>query len=428
MIQDKYNAISSNVEHLNANEGPLSTWTFAIKDNFNLKDTIMASSSKLLAGYESVYSATVIDLLIQQGAQILCKTSMDEFGMGGDNTTAYSGPVLNPLDTNRVSGGSSGGSAALVASKDVRAALGTDTGDSIRKPASYCGVVGVKPSFGRISRYGVMAFASSLDTVGYFTQNVDDAITLLPILSGRDNMDLTSVDKPFEMITLRDLKGMKIGIFDSVHEVMDPLVISETVEKLKKSLSILGAETVSVSMPLNLLRSIYPVYAVVSSVEALSNHASLDGVRFGAQVPGDSLEDIMSETRTQNLGYQVRKRYLFGAYSSTGEKFETVFTKAKRVRRVLVDHYESMLSEVDAIIVMASGQIAPLIEGNVPISGDAYLIGENHLALQNFSGHPSMTIPFGVYENMPLGINITSKHFDEATLFEIARHLEGENI
>lgn len=428
-MEDKYNAIVSLVSMDAKDSGLLQGFDVAIKDNINMKGTKTTASSKMLENYESNFNATVVDRLIDAGANIVAKATMDELAMGGSGRNAVTGPTLNPLDTSRITGGSSSGSAALVAGGQVRLALGSDTGDSIRKPASYCGIVGLKPTYGRISRYGVTAFAASLDHVGLFGKNVADVALGLEVIAGRDDLDLQTSQLPVENYSdlEGDLKGKRIGIFNTVHEVMDQNVVGQGISDLRKQLEAQGAIIVEKEMPLVHLRSILPIYNIISNVGALSSHASLDGVRFGHQAPGDSLEEIMINSRTQGIGSQARVRYIFGAYASAGDNMDHVFVKAKKVRRVIVESYLSLFEDIDALVVMASGQIAPLLsQEDVYSNDDAYTIGENHLALQNFSGLPSITIPFASYESMPIGINITTKAFAEKELLSIAAAIEKE--
>lgn len=427
-MNNDYNAIVSLVDHTPLETGVLKGWDVALKDNFNMVDTLTTASCKLLENHVSIYSAEAVDRIMASGARIVAKASMDELGMGGSNRSALTGPVLNPHDITRISGGSSGGSAALVASKAVRLALGSDTGDSVRRPAAFCGIVGVKPTYGRISRYGVIPYASSLDHVAYFTNNVADAAQTLEVLAGRDDRDMTSsnavVDAYASLLDM-DLKGKKIGIFTSVHEHMDPAVITPSLDTVMSLLVDAGAVLIEKKMDLNLLRAILPTYSVISNAESVANHANLDGVRFGVQKAGDSLEDIMLETRGSGFSSRIKKRFIYGAYALDDVNQDEIFNRAKRVRRVLVDAYASLFADVDIVIAMASGMVAPKVDDAEASSmADSWMIGESHMILQNFSGYPSMTIPVGTHETMPLGINITTKPFDEKTLFAFGHQLE----
>lgn len=428
-MSDKYNAIVSHVDMTPKAEGPLKGFDVAIKDNINMIGTKTTASSKMLQNYESTFNATVVDKLVEAGANIVYKSAMDELAMGGSGRMAFTGPTLNPLDPNRISGGSSSGSAALVASGQVRLAIGTDTGDSIRKPASYTGIVGLKPSYGRVSRYGVLPFAVSLDHVGLFGTNVADVAVGLEVISGRDDKDMQSSFEAVPSAALEniDVKGKRIGIFKTIHDCMDQDIIGAPVANLKALLESKGAIVIEKEMNLTYLRSLLPIYNIISNVGSLSSHASLDGVRFGEQVDGDSLEEIMINSRTSGIGSQARIRYIFGAYASTGDNLVNVFEKAKKVRRVIVEDYTKMFDDVDYMFVMASGQIAPCLdEEDAYNNEDAYTVGENHLCLQNFSGHPSITVPYIKHEGMPIGINITSRHFQEKALLEMAQWFETE--
>lgn len=427
-MDNKHNAIISRIDVSRDGQGALKDWTVAIKDNFNLEGTLTTASSKMLENYKSVYTAHALDLLLDAGARITMKTSMDELGMGGSNRNAVTGPVLNPHDLSRITGGSSGGSAAVLANNDVRLALGTDTGDSVRRPAAFCGIVGVKPTYGRISRYGVVPFASSMDHVAYFTHNVSDAALALEKLAGRDDRDMTTsfkeVDAYSQLLDM-DLKGKRIGILKTVHDTMDHSVIGDALSSVVSVLKDAGALLVEKEMDLNLLRAVLPTYSIISNAEALANHASLDGVRFGYHEDGPSLEDIMTQSRGKGFSTQVKKRFVYGAYAMDAENQEAVFIKAKKVRRKIVESYRNLFNDVDILIVMASGIIAPKVDdAEMSSTSDAALIGESHMALQNFSGNPSMTIPVGLHQDMPLGLNITSKAFDEKTMFAFAKELE----
>lgn len=427
-MDNPYNAVLSTPNIQTTQAGPLANWTVAIKDNFNLIDTITTASCKLLDNHVSIYTADSIARLLDAGAHIVAKTSMDELGMGGSNRTAYTGPVLNPHDLSRITGGSSGGSAALVASGEVRLAMGSDTGDSVRRPAAFCGVVGVKPTYGRISRYGVIPFASSMDHVAYFTHNVNDAALALEVLAGRSDKDMTSSFEAvaaYSQLLSMDLKGKRIGVFKTVHDTMDQETISTPLNHVFELLEAQGAILVDKTMDLNLLRTVLPTYSIISNAEVLANSASLDGVRFGVQKPGDSLEEIMMNTRGEGFSTPIKKRFIYGAYSLDDQNQDLIFNQAKKVRRLIVESYSSLFNDVDIMIAMASGIIAPLLtETDVSSTDDKYVVGESHMAIQNFSGYPSITIPVGLHEDMPLGINITTKPFDEKTMFAFAHELE----
>lgn len=428
-INESLNAVVSFVDIKTTSEGILDGWDIALKDNFNLVGTLTTASSKILENHQSIYTATAAQKLLDAGAHIVAKASMDELGMGGTNLSAATGPVSNPYDVSRVSGGSSGGSAALVASGAVRAATGTDTGDSIRKPASYCGVVGLKPTYGRISRYGVIPYASSLDHVGMFTRNVEDAAVLLEVMAGRDDLDMTSSFKDvpeYSKLLTTDLNGKKVGVFKSIHDYIDDSRFTDAFNGFTKQLEDKGAEVVLLEMDEKLLNALLPIYNIISNSEAVANHANLDGVRYGVSHDGDSLESIMTQTRTQGFNSQVKKRFIYGAFALDDENQELIFNQAKRVRRLIVDTYKKFFDDVDVVMSLATSQIAPKIEGPfMDQTSKHYAIVENHMVINNFSGFPSITIPLTTIDEMPIGINISAPAFEEAALLAFANECEA---
>ena len=428
MINLKKQAILQEIDIKRQEEGILSGWEIAIKDNVNVENTLTTGSSHLLANHQSIYNATIIEKLLDSGAHLVAKTSLDELAMGGSNRTAATGPVPNPYDVLRISGGSSGGSAALVGSGMVRAAVGTDTGDSIRKPAAYCGVVGIKPTYGRISRYGVIPYASSLDHVGVFSQNVKDAAVLLNIMAGRDHKDMSSSFETVEDYTSlldMDLEGKRIGVFKSIHDSIENEETLKIYQEFEEKLKASGAVIVEKEMDLNLLKSVLGTYAIIANAEASSNHANLDGVRFGKQVSGDDLENTMMQTRGQGFGLDTKKRFIFGGLCFKYGKDEILFNKAKRVRRLIVEAYANMFEDIDVLISIAAPNIAPLIdEMSRPSLTDEYLIADNYMAIDNLSGFPSMTIPLGFQNELPMGLNISTRPFEETGLLAFANEFE----
>ncbi|WP_273399663.1 amidase family protein [Traorella massiliensis] len=409
---------------------PLYGVPIAIKDNFNTKGIRTTASSRILDNYIPIYDATVIKKLKDAGAILFAKTSMDELGMGGTNLNAYTGKVNNPYDVNRISGGSSGGSAALVAEGVVPVAMGTDTGDSIRKPAAYCGVVGFKPTYGRISRYGVIPYASSLDHVGFFTTCIEDAARMLQVCAGRDDHDMTSSYEKIEEYEKNlnsDIRGKKIAILDNVmNSIEDQRIVdnfNEVIEKLEKR----GAIVERVSMDETLLQTLLPVYLIIANAEACANHSNLDGVRFGMREEGHDLEEIMINSRTKGFSSAVRKRFVLGSYSLFVENQEKLFRKAQKVRRVIVDEYKKILEQYDCVIASAAPTVAPHPEDSVGEKmSDTYLVAENFMILGNMSGYPSLTLPSGFVEGLPIGINVTAKAFDEQNLLNICKAIEEE--
>ncbi len=409
---------------------PLYGVPVAIKDNISTKGIRTTASSRILDNYVPVFDATVIEKLKAAGAIPVVKTSMDELGMGGTNLNAYTGKVNNPYDMERISGGSSGGSAALTAAGVVPLALGTDTGDSIRKPAAYCGVVGFKPTYGRISRYGVIPYASSLDHVGCFTTTVHDAAVALSVLAGRDDRDMTSSYEPvgdYANALNSDLHGKKIAVLDNVMSSIKDEAILKNFNELCEKLTQRGAIVERVRLDDALLETLLPVYLIIANAEACANHSNLDGVRFGMREEGANLEEIMINSRTKGFSSAVRKRFVLGSWSLFVENQEKLFRKAQKVRRVIVEKYAELFKEYDAVLASAASTTAPRPdESNDEKMSDTYLVAENHMVLGNLSGYPSITVPCGLVEGLPIGVNLTAKAFDEQNLLNIAKAIEEE--
>ncbi len=424
--------IDSQLENLEtiSKDVPFYGVPIALKDNVNTKGIRTTASSRILDNYVPIYDATIVKKLKAAGAITIAKTSMDELGMGGTNLNAYTGKVNNPWNPTRISGGSSGGSAAVVAAGLVPFAIGTDTGDSIRKPASYCGVVGVKPTYGRISRYGIIPYASSLDHVGYFTTNVKDAAKSLEVLAGRDDLDMTSSSLPVEAyasLLNSDIQGKKIGIISNVQNAIQDEAIKEAFNELMEKLQARGAIVEEVSFDDRYMTALLPTYYVISNAEATANHSNLDGIRFGMREEGENLEEIMIQSRTKGFSSEVRKRFVIGSYSLFVENQEKLFRKAQKVRRVIVDAVKEKLNEYDVLVASAAGSVAPYPEDSHGEKLSAtYLVAENHMLLGNFSGYPSMTLPYAFIENLPVGINLLARPFEEALMFNVAKAIEEE--
>lgn len=415
-----------NLKNIDAN-APMYGMPIVLKDNVSTKGIRTTASSRILDNYVPVYDAHIVDLLKKAGAIIIAKSSMDELGMGGTNLNAYTGKVNNPYDLNRISGGSSGGSAALVAAGVVPFAIGTDTGDSIRKPASFCGVVGVKPTYGRISRYGVIPYASSLDHVGYFTTNVKDAASALEVLAGRDDRDMTTSNKEVEAyasLLNSDVNGKRIGIIKNVQDLFEDEQIKTAFAKTMDALKAKGAIVEEVELDEKLLQTLLPVYYIISNAEAVANHSNLDGIRFGMREEGENLEEIMTNSRTKGFSSYVRKRFVMGSYSLHEENQEEIFRKAQKVRRLIVDEVKAKLETYDCLLVTAAS-VAPLPENSVDEKLSATnLMAENHMLLGNFTGYPSMTLPCTMVNGLPVGINLLCKPFMESEMFTIASAIE----
>lgn len=409
---------------------PLYGVPVVLKDNVNTKGVLTTASSRMLSNYVPVYDAHIVERLKAAGAIIIAKASMDELGMGGTNLSAYTGPVNNPYDTTRISGGSSGGSAVLTAAGVTPIAIGTDTGDSIRKPAAYNGVIGMKPTYGRISRYGIIPYASSLDHVGYFTTCIEDACVALRVLAGRDDKDMTSAKEEvadYLQDLNSDIKGKRLAIIDNIQNAITDTKIKENFDALIEKLKQRGAIIEYVHLNEDLLSVILPTYYILANAEATANHSNLDGIRFGMREAGDSVEEVMIHSRTKGFSSNIRKRFVIGSYSLFVENQDKLFRKAQKVRRLLVEEIQRVLKDYDATIVSATGSIAPHPEDSVDEQlSREYLIAENHMILGNFSGYPSMSVPCGLVDHMPVGINLMAKPFEEQTLFNIGKAIEEE--
>lgn len=407
---------------------PLYGVCIAVKDNISTQGIRTTASSYILDNYVPVYDATIIQKLKAAGAIIVSKTSMDELGMGGTNLNAYTGKVNNPYNLEHITGGSSGGSAAVVAAGLVPIALGTDTGDSIRKPAHYCGLVGLKPTYGRISRYGVIPYASSLDHVGFFTTTVKDSAKMLEITAGRDNLDMTSLCTEVEAFSnaQSSVKGKKIAILKNVQDSIDDQIMLNKFTELCDFLRKEGAIVEEVLFNQNNMNALLPTYLIIANAEATANHANLDGIKFGMQESGDSLEEIMTNTRTKGFSTQVRTRFLMGEHSLDTENQERIFRKAQKVRRVIVDELNEKLAQYDALLSLAASSPAPTpasLKEQEQLS-DKHLVAENNMLLGNFSGYPSISIPLGFKNELPFGISLLTKAQEEMMLFEVGLKIE----
>lgn len=402
---------------------------FILKDNYNTKGIKTTASSRMLEDYVPVYNAYVVDLLNKSGVRLVGKASMDELAMGGTNKSALTGPVYNPWDSRRIAGGSSGGSAAVVASGLVPFSLGSDTGDSIRKPAGFCGIVGFKPTWGRISRYGVIPYASSLDHVGAFTRNVRDMAIVIETMAGRDNRDMTSSFKevPHYLDNLSDdIRGMKIAVLKTVSDEIRNKEIKANFEMVINKLKDLGAIVEEVEMEKTLLRCLLPTYTIISNAEATSNHSCLDGIKYGDRQDGKTTDEVMINSRTHGFGDHIKRRFILGNLALATENQEKMFRKAQRVRRIVVEELNKIYDNYDIILTPNSGSVAPLVdEANDDRLSDEYIILENHLALGNFAGTPSLTLPTGFVDSMPIAVNLMGRVFEEQTVLNVSYALEN---
>jgi len=432
--QDEYNSfvtIMNNYEKVDSNS-MLSGIPYALKDNVSTKGILTTGSSNILKNYVPVYDATIYKKLKEAGAVLVGKTVLDELAIGGTGTTGNTGVVRNPWDSSRQIGGSSAGSAAAVALGIVPFAIGSDTGDSIRKPAAFGGVVGFKPTYGRISRYGLFAFASSLDHLGVFARNVRDAAIVTDIVKGHDSLDMTSLpddDREYSKLIDNDVKGRKLFYIKEALEnndndpEMDKIINSfnSVVEKCKS----LGIEVCEESIDKDLLRAMYPTYKAISCAEVTSNDANLTGIHFGVRGEGNTPDEIIRDARTKGFCELIKRRFVLGSYILQKENQEKLFLNACRVRRMIVDRVNELFKKYDGIIMPAAECIAPKFEDKVDMLSDKYLILGNHMVIGNFGGYPSITIPSGFVDNMPVGINITGRVKEDDIVLNIANKIEG---
>ena len=402
-----------------------------VKDNFSTKDIPTTGSSNILANYVPVFSSEVVLRLESEGAIIIAKSTLDELAMGGTGTSGHKGTSFNPWDKKKehLIGGSSCGSAISVCNNIVPFAIGSDTGDSVRKPASHGGLVGFKPSWGRISRFGLFPFATSLDHVAYFTRSVDDSAAALNFLAGHDEKDATSSYREVEnyLSHINDsVKGKKIAVIRQIMDsISDPIIIdafNKSVTYLKSK----GAIVDYVDVDTDLLMAIYPTYIIISCAEATSNNANLDGIKFGKRMPGNTYEEVITNTRTAGFSELIKRRFVIGSFSLLKENREELFTRAQRCRRLIVNAINDVFKSYDAIYLPASPSTAPLVKGSSSDKlSSEYLIADNHLAIGNFGGFPSITLPIGFKEGLPFGANITCRPFEETNLFTIAKEVEN---
>lgn len=421
-VNAKLNAVVTAVE---PQEGLI---PIVLKDNVNTKGILTTASCRILDNYVPIYNAHIVDRLKANNFNIIAKASMDELAMGGTNLSALTGPVCNPYDLERISGGSSGGSAVLVASGVVPCAIGSDTGDSVRKPASYCGVVGVKPTYGRISRYGIIPYSSSLDHVGYFTTNVEDACLMLKVLAGRDDRDMTSSyrEVPDYLAALNsDVKGKKVLVFKNVIDAISNEAIRNLFDKVVADLRAKGAIIKEVTFDETLMKAILPTYYIIANAEATANHSNLSGLIYGHQEAGKDIDEIMTNSRTAGFGPWIKKRFVIGSYALFEENQERILRKAQKIRRLIVDEVNRELAQADILIAPAAKGVAPKIkEESTNELTNEYLIADNHMVIGNFAGLPSMTLPMGFVEGLPVGVNITANPFKEQVMFDVAKAIE----
>ncbi len=394
----------------------------AIKDNINVKNWEITCSSNILKGYISPYNATVINNLEKAGLSPFGRTNMDEFAMGSSTESSCYGKTLNPVNNLKVPGGSSGGSAAAVAGGIAIAALGTDTGGSIRQPAAYCGCVGMKPTYGRVSRYGITAYSSSLDQCGPITQNVEDAAILYDIICGYDPMDSTSANVDYEAVTpkLNSDRKLTIAVIDNFVSQASP-AIQKAFEKTVKALEEAGHKIVHKNMLDT--DKIVSTYYIVATAEASANLARFDGVRYGNRKGEAGLKDMYVQTKSQGFGSEVQKRIMLGSFVLSSGYYDAYYIKAQKVRHLIKDEYEAIFKEADLILSPVAPTTAPAF-GSFKTSLEMYL-SDIYTISVNLAGLPAISIPVDKdEEGMPVGLQFIGRAYDEQTLFDGALSLE----
>jgi aspartyl-tRNA(Asn)/glutamyl-tRNA(Gln) amidotransferase subunit A len=404
---------------------------YFIKDNFSTKGVETTASSDILKGYVPLYDAEVITRLNRSKAIPIGKTTLDELAMGGSGMSGHLGRTFNPYDPSHrhMIGGSSAGSASVVASGIVPFALGSDTGDSVRKPASYAGLVGLKPTWGRISRHGLFPFTPSFDAVGYFTRSVYDSAVLLSVLAGHDEKDFTSSTKEVEHYHdyIPSVKGVKIALIKGISDTIANSSLRRSYEKSLEELKKRGAIVEYVEIKQELLNALFSTYFVISCSESTSNNANLDGIKFGARKNGSTYTDVIKNTRTAGFSALIKRRFILGSYSLKQENQELLFRRAQKARRLIVDAINQVLVDYDFIYLPAAPDVAPLFDKKSDNLNIAHLVEDNHLVIANLAGLPSLTIPACLDKGLPIGVNLTGRPFSEKSLFAVAHVIEEIN-
>lgn len=404
--------------------GQLAGVPIALKDNLCTRGIPTTCSSNILSGWRPPYDATVVSRLADAGAVFVGKTNLDEFAMGSSTENSAFGPTRNPLDTSRVPGGSSGGSAAAVAAGFSAMSLGSDTGGSIRQPAALCGVVGVKPTYGAVSRLGLIAFASSLDQIGPFAHDVADAALLLECMAGHDPGDSTSIPKPFPSLSEsldRGVAGLRIGRIVDLPSGADADVVA-SVDRAFEVLADAGADIIDVTIPAFTYG--LTAYYLIAPAEASSNLARYDGVRFGSRVEAADTNSMYMATRGEGFGPEVKRRIMLGTYALSAGYYDAYYGKALKVRRLMAQDFATAYESVDALITPASPSVAfPF--GSKTSDPLAMYLCDTYTIPSNLTGHPAMSVPFGAGENdLPIGVQVLAPAMGEPTMFAVAAELE----
>ncbi len=404
--------------------GPLAGVTVALKDNMCTRGVPTTCSSKILEGWKPPYDGTVVATLKASGAVAIGKTNLDEFAMGSSTENSAFGPTRNPLDTSRVPGGSSGGSAASVAAGFSDFALGSDTGGSIRQPAALCGVVGVKPTYGYVSRYGLVAFASSLDQIGPFTTSVADAALVLDVIGGHDPYDSTSIPQQHPSLVAaldEGVEGLRVGRITDLPEGADPDV-QERLEAAFDALKAAGATVVDVQVPA--FGYGLTAYYLIAPAEASSNLARYDGVRYGLRVDAADTNAMYGATREAGFGDEVKRRIMLGTYALSAGYYDAYYGKALKVRRLIHDDFERAYQSADVLLTPTSPSVAFEFgsKGDNPL---AMYLCDTYTIPTNLAGHPGMSVPYGTGQfGLPVGVQVLAGTLQEPTMFRVAAALE----
>lgn len=406
--------------------GKLAGMVIAVKDVLAIKGKHLTCASKILESFESLYTATAVQRLIDEDAIIIGKTNCDEFAMGSSNENSAFGIVRNPVDESRVPGGSSGGSATAVAAGMCTASLGTDTGGSVRQPASFCGIVGMKPTYGRVSRYGLTAFASSFDTVGVFANNIEDTAIVLEVLSGYDKMDSTSVkqDIPKFSSQLKLTKKPVIGFLNVEEKDGLQSEISSAYKKIRKELSSKGFTLKKIE--LKHLKYSIQTYYILTTAEASSNLARYDGARYGVRsIDSLTMEEMFVNSRTEGFGAEVKRRIMLGTYVLSSGYYDAYYKKAQQVRRLIKEDFQKAFDEVDLIILPTTPTTAFKLGEKIDDPLAMYL-NDIYTTVANLSGNPAMSVPLGKDKNnLPFGLQIIGKDFDEGSVLGFGKLLHA---
>ncbi|MGA0194262.1 MAG: Asp-tRNA(Asn)/Glu-tRNA(Gln) amidotransferase subunit GatA [Ilumatobacteraceae bacterium] len=404
--------------------GPLAGVPIALKDNMCTRGVPTTCSSKILDGWKPPYDATVVELVANAGAVVVGKTNLDEFAMGSSTENSAFGPTFNPHDVTRVAGGSSGGSAAAVAARFASISLGSDTGGSIRQPAALCGVVGVKPTYGTVSRRGLVAFASSLDQIGPFSLDVRDSALLLEVISGHDPLDSTSIPQPsLQLLTELDrgVKGLRIGRITDLPGGSEPEV-DERLSEAFDALAAAGATIVDVELPS--MKFGLTAYYLVAPAEASSNLARYDGVRYGMRVEASDTNAMYMATRAAGFGDEVKRRIMLGTYALSAGYYDAYYGKALKVRRLISDDFARAYEKADVLVTPTSPIVAFPVGSKVDDPLSMYLCDVFTIPT-NLAGHPAMSVPFGTgAHGLPVGVQVLAPTLGEAVMFRVAAELE----